>query len=490
MLRIAVIDCTAESRNRITEEINGFLNSALHEASLLPPATVRPFSFQELKFNSAPDICIVGEQTVAREISTISQLRKLLPDTPILVRLDESLDNLGTIEQVLASGADDVISTFAADLEFFKKLAVFSRKIKKAQNGKMILVDSGKGGIGVSSIVAALGEAICENDKKVALVDFDFDTQDLSRFLQVRPFVNENLELLFSGTRPITEEFVEQCVIPVWEEQEGLYCMSPCLEPEDFNDLHSGYIRKVVSLLEILDDMFDVVVIDTGSVRGGMLKTLYRLADQVLFLINSDPATLFASADKIGRYRTLMSPDARLSVLINRSTSTGLPENVLQREFSKAANLQESEWCPIALPHSKLGSRWPGSGQTLFTFGNEGVRRAITAYLEAVEIVDAEPSVDKDRPSPISKVASVLFAGYQKVRPGKKTIYVEQIDKKDRKTTLDGLENRLLLNAQERKELLEELMPDAHQVAPVQKTPEENEQDPDFQELLKRANLS
>ena len=66
---------------------------------------------------------------------------------------------------------------------------------------QLILVDAGKGGLCVTSVVAGLGDALAAHGKRVLTIDLDMETQDLSRFLQTRPFVNENLQLLLEEQR-------------------------------------------------------------------------------------------------------------------------------------------------------------------------------------------------------------------------------------------------------------------------------------------------
>ena len=392
MLRVVVVDSSAEARNRITRRITEFLSSDIQELALLPPITVQPLSMQEIKFHEAPDVCIIGDHVISQDMAVVASLRKLLPHTPLLVQLTPETESLSTIEHLADAGADDTLSIDTDAITFFKKLVLLARKKKSSKQGQLILVDSGKGGIGVTSVVAGIAEQLTTGGKKVVTIDLDFETQDLSRFLQVRPFVNENLQLLFDGARPVTEEFVEQCVLPVWEEEDGLFCTPPCTDSEDLYDIHANYSRILVSFLEILDQQYDSVVVDVGSARGVFLKTLYRVADKVIFLVNSDPATLYASADRLSRQRGMMAPNAQLLIVENGNAANGLSREVLEREFVATANLADEQWADCAIPFAKSASRWPGSGDTISSINAEQTAKVLNRIIHLLGLREIAPS--------------------------------------------------------------------------------------------------
>jgi len=379
MLKIFVVDRSADSRNRIIESINSFLHSEAAEKELLPRINVKPVSLQELKFHSSPDLLIVGEELVSFDLTQLGEVRKLAPHAPIIVRIDDTLNHISTIEQLARFGADDVMPTYISAQEFLRKVVLLSRRNKVQKTGKLIVVDAAKGGVGVTTIAAGLADALIAEGKKVALLDLDFDTQDLSRFLQAKPFVNENLQLLLDKQRPVTQEFVEHCLVRVWQDSE-LYCMPPIADCEQIYDLRSGYSRNFLSIIEILDSEFDCVVVDAACARGAWAKALYLTADKVVLVVNNDPATLYASVDKITKIRAA-APAVEVVVVENASLKNGLPSKLLRREFNRAAKLNEGVWAE-SLPYCKQGSRWPGSGSTVLSQAKESLNSGFLSLLE------------------------------------------------------------------------------------------------------------
>lgn len=397
MLNIYVLDITAESRNRIIQEINNFLRHDLPDNFLIPRINLKPIALNEVKFHAAPDVCIVGSDFVSMELSELGNLRKILPDTAIVVKTKPSLENISIFEQFARMGVDDTFSENITALDFFKKIILLAKRRVKARTGQLIVVDSAKGGQGTTSIVAAIGEVLLEQGKKVLLVDLDSETQDLSRFLQVKPFVNENLQLLVDQQRPISDETVMQCVLPVWQNEENLYCMPPISDSEGIYDPRSNHAKIFLSIYDALDQLFDYVIVDAASIKGAVARTIYRIADKIICLVNNDPASLYSATQKIQRIRANMSPNAKLKVMECAPYRHALPSNLVRSEISRAAKVDASDWLPQVIPYCVHASRWPGSGNTIFSTGSRGLVKAITANLEALDFIEKDKEAVKVR---------------------------------------------------------------------------------------------
>jgi len=331
---------------------------------------------------------------VAADLIEISRVRKLLPSTPLMVCTTEELGSLSTLEQIARLGADDVLGDKSTAEDFIRKLILLSRKVQKASSGTLILVEGGKGGVGTTSLTAGLGELLAEQGKRVVVVDGDYESQDLSRFLQAKPFINDALRLLLDEQRPVTDEFVSQCVVPVWQDVPGLRCVPPPPETDDLYAASVGQARIYAALFESLDTQADVVLVDVAATRGMLRSVLYRIADVLLFVVNNDPASLFASIDRVERAHSALSAGAKLFIVENGSFAGGLSNELLREEFVRSAKIERSQWIDGALPFCRQGARWPASGGTLYS---QGARRMVSRLTEIAEALSLIPAVSKPR---------------------------------------------------------------------------------------------
>ena len=416
MLRIVVVDRSAESRNRLVSRISDVLEQAALQSEFVPRISIRPLGLEELTLNDSPDICVVGEEIVTNELTDIASVRAKLPNSSIVVCTNKPLTHLATIEQLARLGADDLMSVDVESEELIKRMILLARKKRHERRGLLVMVSSGKGGLGVTSIVAGLGEALASRGKKVVLVDFDTQTQDLSRFLLVRPYINENLQLLFSRSRPVTFEFLSECLVPLWPESSNFYCMPPLPDSDDLYEGSQNHSRTLLSILELLDEQFDVVLVDCGDLRGAMHRSLARVSDHLLYIVGNDPASLFASVDQLNRLRAASDPEARLLVVQNAPERRGLQNRLLIEEFSRAARLKPEEFLTTAIPCCPVGHRWPGSGATIYSLASTALSTALDRVLKAASLDSGAVLADTTKPSVVGWVRA-FFKRMRKANP-------------------------------------------------------------------------
>ncbi len=444
MIRIVITDSTAESRTNLVSTINEFLKADISALEILPQISVKPVSPQELKFVGKIEICVIGEKLIKENISEVSKIRKLLPDAVILISTSDDFSDIGTIEKLVRLGADDTISSQTSPEEFLKKLIIFCKAKKRTGKSNFILVDSSKGGLGVTSIAAGLSECISRSGKSVALLDFDFESQDLSRFLQVRPYINENLQLLLDQNRSVTHEFVEECLFDVdIEKNDGRFSvMPPVAEQDALYDGSSTYSRSLVSILELLDSNFDYIIVDSGELKGAMLRTIYKVSDFVLFVVSNDPASVYASASKIKKIKSMLSAQSNFLVLENASDVNGLSSKILRNQLSEATGIENEEWIETAIPFCKSARTWPGSGLSMFEHGSPKVVAAILKMAVSMGLI----STEIESASLSKKMLSIGKNLFKR----KFSETIENIKTKKRETILaPGSENKLLPNVPE-----------------------------------------
>ena len=122
MLNIVVVDATAAARSRIAEWLQRLFKESSAEQVILPQLNVKQLSRQELKFHSKPDVCIIGDELIAGELTEVASIRKILPDTILLAVTNPQLESVYTIEQLARCGVDDTISSNVGSREFLKKI--------------------------------------------------------------------------------------------------------------------------------------------------------------------------------------------------------------------------------------------------------------------------------------------------------------------------------------------------------------------------------
>ncbi len=391
MSQLYVLEKSAEFRTRLTRKLSDFVSSDDSPQDFIPHVDFKPVSAEELQYLSPPDIFVVGPQILMHELTELTRIKKIFPDVPLLVCTTKELENLSTIEQMARMGADATLPSHATAQDFLRILIHLAQKAPKASTGKLYIVDGGKGGVGVTSVAAALAETCAREGKRTLIVDGDSETQDLARFLQARPYVNENLQLLLEGQKPLSREFIEQCYVRVWSDNDDLFCMPAMPDHDAIFNAPSKVLRQFLLIFETLDQMFDTIIVDMGSLAGMFQRALYRAADGVVFVLNDDPASLYGSVERLAAIREVLPADAKLCVVDNAPTG-GLSRKVLVREFGRAAHLESTHWSTESLPFCKQGRRWPGSGATLASLGSKAQLKSCDRLAADLGLIDEVPT--------------------------------------------------------------------------------------------------
>ena len=392
MVRIYIVDSSAQSRTRIVERITSALTEGSKELHFLPHLDLVPLGIEELPFHAAPDILIIGEEIISSDLSQVGKLRKSLPDAAMLARPSAEWSSLLGIEQLARYGVQDLLSPTLGGREILHKLILLSQRIPKQKGGSLIAVMGGKGGVGITTLTAALGETLLDSGKRVVIVDLDFETQDLARFLHVRPFINEPLENLLRGITPVTESTVKECLTQVWLDDTRLQCMTAPLGGHALFLHGESGIRILLSIFEHLDAQFDAVVVDCGSAHGTLFQMICRIADRVVYVVPNDPAALYASVLRVRGVSEHLSPTATLHCIENKLSPFGVMGGIVRKEFTKAVGEEKVEWWEGEIPLSRRGGRWPGSGGTFVSQGDGKIEKALRALIATLGFQSKSPT--------------------------------------------------------------------------------------------------
>ncbi|MEP6950538.1 MAG: polysaccharide biosynthesis tyrosine autokinase [Ginsengibacter sp.] len=160
--------------------------------------------------------------------------------------------------------------------EQFRKLRISLSFLGIDPSHRKILVTSSISGEGKSFIAANLAVSLSLTGKKVVLVDLDLNNPTLSKILNVNQ--NEGITDFLTGEKE-PEEIIKRV-----KAHENLFFISAGGLPESPTELLAN--GKVKEIIEYLDNIFDVVIIDTSPivlVTDGYLLT--GLCDATLYVI-------------------------------------------------------------------------------------------------------------------------------------------------------------------------------------------------------------
>lgn len=186
------------------------------------------------------------------------------------------------MRRVLRAGADEVLflpleGTDAA--RALLKISEARRRRTRAGNGVVCSVASVKGGVGVTSLVANLGLALQYSlQKKVALVDLDLQSSDLSVLLNVEP--ERSITDVVDPGEKLDSIQLESTLS---KHASGAYLLAA---PKRIQDGERVAALNVGTVLALMRQMFDYVVVDCGRHVNENAVAAWEHSDHLVYVLD------------------------------------------------------------------------------------------------------------------------------------------------------------------------------------------------------------
>ena len=168
---------------------------------------------------------------------------------------------------------------------------------------KTIVVTSGKGGVGKSTVTAYLGTELCELGKRVLLIDMDEGLRSLDLILGVSAnTVFDVYDVICGNCTP------SQAILQI-SDLHGLYLLPAPVKKGMINDPH-----HVKELCGCYSDMFDYIIIDSPAGIGDGFYLSAAAADMALVVVTPDPVSVRAGATAASLLRECTVNNIRLVI--------------------------------------------------------------------------------------------------------------------------------------------------------------------------------
>ena len=169
----------------------------------------------------------------------------------------------------------------------------------------VIVVASGKGGTGKSTVCICLSVALVKQGKKVLLIDCDCGMRGLDIMLDIEQ------EILFDASDAVCGNCSFGEAVYKSKHNENLYLMAAPFDAE--NELSPSVFTQLVDAVK---DNFDYVIIDSPAGIGSGFVTAAAPADRALVVANAEPTSVRGAVKVRNKLDTLGVTQNRL--VINR----------------------------------------------------------------------------------------------------------------------------------------------------------------------------
>ncbi len=412
-MKIACIDRTASLRLTLLDRVEQAIESARTTFGHLSLGTAVPATLDDLSFGDSPEIAILGSGFSIDEV--VQQNRALSrkhPRTARIAILDAeslSLEVLHRLEPPL----QDYITT--ADPLCRLVHILYQQLLRSAPRapGKLLTLTGAKGGVGVTSMTAALAHAFAAIGKTALIVDLSAHGA-LLQYSLLAHWRSQELAVL-----------LKQRQLPRLEELDQFTITAPngtrlLLTPGGGHDIRQLWLNSAehldigLRLIELLVERYDIVLVDVGTVEGLLPFSLALRADYVVLTTSTEPAAVHLSHRALAQLHALPTA-ASFRLLINRVSRFGLLPSDLRASLGRHEAYSEELFAFPPVPYSAGGQYWMGTGNTLYTEGSKRLRETLDEIASSfwpMNIANRHSTLRlafRRQPPPVSPPPKLLF---------------------------------------------------------------------------------
>ena len=150
------------------------------------------------------------------------------------------------------------------------------------RNARVITVTSGKGGVGKTSLSVNLAIQLRRLGKKVVVLDADFGLANIEIMLGIRPKYNL-ADLMFHGKSI-------QDIITYGPEDIGFISGGSGIN--EMANLTREQVFQMIQKMSELDELADVIIVDTGAGIGDSVLEFVAASEEVLLVVTPEPTSI------------------------------------------------------------------------------------------------------------------------------------------------------------------------------------------------------
>ncbi|TSK09031.1 MAG: MinD/ParA family protein [Geobacter sp.] len=263
-----------------------------HSARTAIEATLRPFSetigivgsaseFTEglrMIEKSSPNVVMLEVDDIQKGMQEVQLICAKFPRTSVIVSAAEkssdwilSLMRAGAVEYMLRPITQEELKQALQKVGRF----LFAKGADDTPRGRIFSVYYPTGGVGTTTVAVNLAASLASEGTRVALVDLNLYSGDISTFLDVSP--TYTLSSVTSNIERLDANFL---MTVMTRHSSGPFVLT---EPNEVDDAILITPDQVRRILEFLRGVFTYVVVDCGGPLVGCNMAIFESSDLILF---------------------------------------------------------------------------------------------------------------------------------------------------------------------------------------------------------------
>jgi len=382
-MRIACVDKSAADRVDLQRLIENSYDSCRGTLGHTTTAFAFPVSKEELILGERPDaVAIGGSWELERAYSVAKEIKEVFAGIPILILLPQesfSLRALRRFERITSH----VLSIEDDSIRIVHSILRMQDENQTENNtGELICVSGVKGGVGATSLVSGIAHGFQAIGKSSVVVDLSSSCV-FSIYMGCQRTTSVDYASILSDGRMPDLSLIQKCLI---ESPNGVTFLASPAGGTEVRELwlrEPSRVELTLSMIEILRESFDAVIVDIAHSEGLLPFALNCRAGSRLLVSSNDPASVHLLSVELKKI--LDAPgDGDIKILFNVLSDYGLSYHDVKNFIASAHDFDYSEVDLTEFPFDKTASGWIGSGNTFFTESKPSQQQVIEQLCLAI----------------------------------------------------------------------------------------------------------
>ncbi len=388
-MKILVVDETAEGQTKLSSKF-----SQLDEAELeTMDVSIRLSNPSQLVDNLKDNDVIVFGEGLADSLTSLAKLvREKRPSIEILCFLSTDRYRQDSLRIARSIRTRRVFSMLSPADEILQELVNIHNNLCDTgvyREGKVVAITQAKGGLGATTLAAALAELCSLQGSSALLVDLDYERRSLATGLMAHENKSHVMQDWTSGACNVAKGSFEQLLHKIWPSVELIGAPHELATATDLL-FRAENVEIIDRLMSLARASHENIIIDTQGKLSPAVAMLMRQADEILMVLDDSAIGLASLGNflKTAGSKFLIPEKMRF---VRSGTSMKLKEI---REWVDPKNIYPDFcWVEHVIPIDAAASAWPGSGKSMYAMAHP-MTRGILEQL-AADIGLIEPTLAK-----------------------------------------------------------------------------------------------
>lgn len=196
-----------------------------------------------------------------------------------------------------------------------------TKQLRKKSSARVLTITSGKGGVGKSNVSINLGIQLRKMGKRVLILDADFGLANIEVLFGAIP--KYTLNDVINGKKNLEDTITQGPM--------DIQFISGGTGVEGMANLNKIQLTNLLRNVPRLDELADVIIIDTGAGISDSVLEFVAAGSEVLLVSTPEPTSLtdaYSLLKSLHHYQRFSKQDTKIRIIANRVSSLAEGKNL------------------------------------------------------------------------------------------------------------------------------------------------------------------